>query len=103
MNISPLPLQLDLLELRGSQSSGMVGSEWGVATLNNQECVRVLRDENAFSPNITCNVVGNLITQNGAERFWQPEFDVFEVYYDGALIGSCPTAGCVLPIPVAAS
>jgi hypothetical protein len=102
MNISPLPLQLDLLELRGSQSSGMVGSEWGVATLNNQECVRVLRDENAFSPNITCNVVGNLITQNGAERFWQPEFDAFEVYYGGALIGSCPTAGCVLPIPVSA-
>lgn len=100
MNISPLPLNLALLELRGQQSGGIAGSDWGVSALNNQECVRILRDENAFSPNIACTVVGNLIIQGGPERFWQPEFGAFEVYYDGILIGSCPTAGCVLPIPL---
>ncbi len=99
MNISPLPFNLGLLELRGAQSGGVVGAEWGVATLNNQECVRVEKDENPRPPDVTCSVVGDLITREGPARFWTPEYDSFEVYYAGILIGNCSTAGCILPMP----
>lgn len=100
MNISPLPLALSPLELRGTDRGGVGGSEWGVTILSNQDCVRILKDNNAVTPNVTCNVVGSAITRDGPERFWKPEFGSFQVYYDGMLVDECPTSGCILPIPV---
>jgi serine/threonine protein kinase len=98
INISPMPFNLGLLELRGAQG-GVMGSEWGVPLLNNQECVRIQKDENARTPDVTCTAVGLLLTRDGPERFWKPEFDSFEVYYAGAFVGNCPTTGCILPLP----
>lgn len=97
MNLSPLPFDLAPLELRGT-AGGMTGAEWGVATLNNEECVRVQNSADAEVPNVTCKVVGNIVIREGEARFWRPAAESFEVYYAGVLIDKCPAAGCILAV-----
>ncbi|MFC1959813.1 serine/threonine protein kinase [Chloroflexota bacterium] len=94
INAGADPLPLAPLELRGEE---IIATEewWQGSELNQQECIRLQKDERADPPDITCTPVGEIITIGGRERFWKSEF---AVYYDNQSIGTCATGGCSLTI-----
>ncbi len=102
VNRSPYPFPLPPLFLTGSRGN-MSGDEWGIATLQQDECVAASRQgvPPELPPGLTCTIVGQTVTRPNDEAFWRGNFDV---YWNGTRYASCPKGQtecqAVIPLPL---
>lgn len=89
-----------LAPLRVGDGDGAIyGAMWGVETLEGGSCVTAWKDTgNPSAPNVSCNQVGTQVTRHGPDRFWK---DSFNVYYNGAQVGTCSGDSCIIPVTIA--
>jgi hypothetical protein len=80
----------------GDGDGAISGSEWEKDTLGSGQCVTAWKEGDAEEPDVDCATVGRKIKRSGSERFWG---DDFNVYYNGALIGTCDKDKCSFRIP----
>lgn len=77
------------------------GEDWGVSTLETNDCVTVWKDHGNPQPpeGLTCHQVGESLTRGTKKLFWKEAFDV---YYDEELVGTCrkDQEECSIRIPV---
>jgi hypothetical protein len=94
VDVFPLaPLQL------ADGGAAVAGSEWGIESLGQEECVSVWRDESNPSPprGVACARVGASVVRRGSDRFWR---STFSVYYAGELVAQCGSNRCEVSLTV---
>lgn len=99
VNLSDQPLPLAPLQL-GDGPGAVGGTEWGLASLEGGTCVAIWQDSGNPQPpdGMTCSLIGERLTRAGSVRFWKATFNI---YYDGALVGTCQISQreCLITIP----
>lgn|GEM_PF-1764113 len=95
-------VDLPLPPLRVGDRGAINGTDWGLDTLDSQECVVAWKDDRDDSQMQVdgCTRVGVLVTRRGPDRFWREDFDV---YYDEVLVGTCSRdhESCSITLPQA--
>lgn len=67
------------LTLQGSSGS-LSGADWGVDTLQPEQCVKLIRGEDAageMPAGAECDTVGQPVMPRGDQRFWENSFTIF--------------------------
>jgi len=85
------PLRLE------NEDGAIDGAEWEIETLEPGACVAAWKDSgNPKRPDgLTCDPIGERLTRDGPDRFWDSEFDV---YYAGERIQTCKDERCSVSI-----
>lgn len=98
VNLAAEAFPLEPLRL-GDGAGAIDGAEWGIAALEQDDCVTAWKDSGNPRPprGLKCNQVGERLTRDGPDRFWK---SAFNVYYAGELVDTCAQEECTIRIPI---